>query len=104
MTACDRDALNEDLDVDDDGYPYDDEENGDDEFDCAGGTMTKRIDPGRLKACVSELAAAINRGECTPRPIELKALAKACEAHGLSQEAARVLQWMGRAAMRPRPA
>jgi hypothetical protein len=48
----------------------------------------------RLKAAVDKLALAIAKGDVTPLPLELQALAEICETENLPIEAARVRRWM----------
>lgn len=48
----------------------------------------------RLAGAVAALAIGIERGECTPLPVELEALAQLCEEQWLPSEAARVRRWM----------
>lgn len=47
----------------------------------------------QLRQCVRDMAAALARGEITPAPGELDALARVCELAGLVQEARRVRRW-----------
>jgi hypothetical protein len=48
----------------------------------------------RLRQAVMDLGCAIARGDVTPAPGELEALAAVCDTEHLGPEAARVRRWM----------
>lgn len=47
-----------------------------------------------FRQMIIELGQAIAAGDCTPEPIELRALLEVCERGGHVQEAARVRRWL----------
>lgn len=46
-------------------------------------TVKRDIPIARLRQCFTELAGAITRGECTPRPEEIRAIRAICRRRGV---------------------
>ncbi len=58
------------------------------------GSDLPRIDPQVLAKAVADLGVAIADGECTPRIVELEAIAELCDQAQLPGEARRVRGWI----------